>query len=72
MSNAAALPGFLPDAKADRGPLLVAAATLLVGFLLIAGLVDLRQGSLFLIGGALIGTAHLPFWLAQPSLPPIS
>ena len=58
MSNAAALPGFLPDAKADRGPLLVAAATLLVGFLLIAGLVDLRQGSLFLIGGALGATLY--------------
>ena len=26
----------------------------------------------FFIIGALVGTAHLPFWLLQPSLPPIS
>jgi len=26
----------------------------------------------FFIVGAVIGTAHLPYWLAQPSLPPIS
>src|SRR5690606_5796932 len=26
----------------------------------------------FFIVGALVGTAHLPFWLAQPSLPPVS
>ena len=51
-------PRYLPDAKADKGPLLVAAATLLGGFLLITGLVDLRQGSLFLIGGALGATLY--------------
>ncbi|MFD2238489.1 YeeE/YedE family protein [Aureimonas populi] len=49
---------FLPDAKADRGPLLVAGAMLLAGFLMIWNLVDLRQGGLFLIGGALGATLY--------------
>lgn len=53
MSNATTLPRYLPDATADRGPLLVAGAALAAGFLLISNLVDLRQGSLFLIGAAL-------------------
>lgn len=46
-------PKFLPPATADRAPLFVAAATLIIGFLVITGLVDLRQGALFLIGGAM-------------------
>lgn len=40
----------------DRTPLLVAGLTLLFGFVLITLLVDLRQGGLFLIGGALGAT----------------
>lgn len=40
----------------DRAPLLVAGLTLLFGFVLITLLVDLRQGGLFLIGGALGAT----------------
>jgi len=58
VASTAIPPRFLPDARADRGPLLVAAATLAAGFLLISGLVDLRQGSLFLIGGALGATLY--------------
>lgn len=58
MSNAAALPSYLPDARADKAPLLIAAGALVAGFLLIANLVDLRQGSLFLIGGALGATLY--------------
>ena len=58
MSNAAALPSYLPDARADKAPLLVAAGALVAGFLLISNLVDLRQGSLFLIGGALGATLY--------------
>jgi hypothetical protein len=44
---------FLPPVHADRLPLLVAAAMLVLGFALITWQVDLRQGGLFLIGGAL-------------------
>src|SRR5690606_2944354 len=51
-------PKFLPPAIPDRAPLFVAATMLVVGFLLISGLVDLRQGSLFLIGGALGATLY--------------
>jgi uncharacterized membrane protein YedE/YeeE len=58
MSNAAVLPSYLPDARADKAPLLVAAGALVAGFLLISNLVDLRQGSLFLIGGALGATLY--------------
>lgn len=47
------LPRFLPDAKADRTPFIVAAIALVAGFVLISNLVDLRQGSLFVIGAAL-------------------
>ncbi|MCR6634290.1 YeeE/YedE family protein [Devosia sp.] len=46
-------PKFLPPAVADRAPLLVAAAMLLAGFAFITWQVDLRQGTLFLIGGGL-------------------
>lgn len=46
-------PKYLPPATADRIPLIVAAAMLAVGFLAITALVDLRQGTLFLIGGGL-------------------
>ena len=49
----AAPPKFLPAPNADRAPLFVAAAMLVAGFALITLLVDLRQGALFLIGGAL-------------------
>lgn len=51
-------PKFLPPAIPDRAPLFVAAAALVVGFLLISGLVDFRQGALFLIGGALGATLY--------------
>lgn len=46
-------PKFLPPTVADKGPLVVAAAMLLVGFAFITWQVDLRQGALFLIGGSL-------------------
>lgn len=52
------LPRFLPDATADRKPFFVAAIALVAGFLLIANLVDLRQGSLFVIGAALGATLY--------------
>ena len=51
-------PKFLPPAVADRAPLAVTAAFLVVGFFLITYLVDLRQGGLFLIGGALGATLY--------------
>lgn len=46
-------PKYLPPATADRIPLIVAASMLVVGFIAITLLVDLRQGTLFLIGGGL-------------------
>lgn len=46
-------PQQLPPAVADRAPLYVAAGFLIVGFFALVQLVDLRQGGLFLIGGAL-------------------
>ena len=49
----ATVPKGLPPVTADRIPLLVAAAMLLAGFVLITWQVDLRQGALFLIGGSL-------------------
>lgn len=49
----ASAPKALPAIQADRIPLLVAATMLVAGFALITWLVDLRQGSLFLIGGGL-------------------
>jgi uncharacterized membrane protein YedE/YeeE len=49
-------PKLLPAATADRAPLIVAGLALLLGFALITLLVDLRQGGLFLIGGALGAT----------------
>lgn len=49
----ASAPKFLPPAVVDRAPLLVAAAMLLAGFAFITWQVDLRQGTLFLIGGGL-------------------
>jgi uncharacterized membrane protein YedE/YeeE len=49
-------PDYLPPAVADRAPALVAGGALGLGFLAIAGLIDLRQAALFLIGG-LLGAA---------------
>src|SRR5690554_3060884 len=46
-------PKFLPPAAVDRAPLFIAALFLLAGFFFITWQVDLRQGSLFLIGGGL-------------------
>ncbi len=54
----AAAPNYLPPAVADRAPLVVTAAFLVLGFLAITLLVDLRQGGLFLIGGALGATLY--------------
>src|SRR5690606_34547007 len=51
-------PKYLPPAIADRAPLLVTGAFLIVGFVAITLLVDLRQGGLFLIGGALGATLY--------------
>lgn len=51
-------PKYLPPAVADRAPLLVTAAFLILGFFIITYLVDLRQGGLFLIGGALGATLY--------------
>lgn len=57
MSDIAATPPtYLPPVTSDRWPLAVAGAMLVAGFLTIALLVDLRQGALFLIGGALGAT----------------
>lgn len=53
-----AAPDYLPPAVADRAPLVVTAASLVLGFLAITLLVDLRQGGLFLIGGALGATLY--------------
>lgn len=44
---------FLPPAVADRWPAIVAGGFLLAGFIAISVLVDIRQASLFLIGGGL-------------------
>src|SRR5687768_1933125 len=49
-------PTFLPPVAADRMPALVAGGSIAVGFLAIAGLIDLNQAALFLIGG-LLGAA---------------
>ena len=49
----ASAPKYLPPVTSDRWPLIVATTVLVLGFLAITGLVDLRQGALFLIGGAL-------------------
>jgi len=49
----ASAPKFLPPAVVDRAPLFVAAAMLVIGFAFITWQVDLRQGSLFLLGGGL-------------------
>jgi len=46
-------PEFLPDATSDRWPGLVAGGALVLGFIAIALLIDLRQAGLFLIGGGL-------------------
>jgi len=51
-------PKYLPPVTSDRWPLLVVAVALLAGFLLITAQVDLRQGALFLIGGALGATLY--------------
>ncbi|MCR9122776.1 MAG: YeeE/YedE family protein [Phyllobacteriaceae bacterium] len=52
-SAPAAPPPFLPDVAVDRSPATVAAAFLVAGFAAIWLLVDLRQATLFLIGGGL-------------------
>jgi uncharacterized membrane protein YedE/YeeE len=49
-------PNFLPPAAVDRAPALVAGGMLMLGFLAIAGLIDLGQAALFLVGG-LLGAA---------------
>lgn len=54
----AAAPKFLPPAIPDRIPLFVTAAFLVLGFFIITLLVDLRQGGLFLIGGAMGATLY--------------
>jgi hypothetical protein len=54
----AAATKFLPPAIPDRLPLIVTAAFLLLGFFAITWLVDLRQGGLFLIGGAMGATLY--------------
>lgn len=51
-------PNYLPPAIPDRAPMLVAATALIAGFLLIAWLVDLRQASLFVLGGLLGATLY--------------
>ncbi len=51
-------PQYLPPAVIDRAPALVAGGALVAGFLAIAGLVDLRQAALFLIGGILGATLY--------------
>ncbi|MGQ2909841.1 MAG: YeeE/YedE thiosulfate transporter family protein, partial [Aliihoeflea sp.] len=51
-------PNYLPPAIPDRAPMLVAATALVAGFLLIAWLVDLRQASLFVLGGLLGATLY--------------
>lgn len=51
--SATAAPKLLPPVAADRVPLLVAGAMLVLGFALITWQVDLRQGGLFVIGAAL-------------------
>ncbi|MBU1335921.1 MAG: YeeE/YedE family protein [Alphaproteobacteria bacterium] len=56
--STAAPPTYLPPAIADRAPLVVTAAFLVLGFFAITWLVDLRQGGLFLIGGALGATLY--------------
>lgn len=58
MTDTTAAPNYLPPAIADRVPLLVTAAFLVLGFIAITLLVDLRQGGLFLIGGALGATLY--------------
>ena len=54
----ASAPKYLPPVTMDRWPLIVAATVLVAGFFLITNLVDLRQGALFLIGGALGATLY--------------
>jgi len=54
----ASAPKYLPPVTSDRWPFIVVATMLVLGFLLIASLVDLRQGTLFLIGGALGATLY--------------
>lgn len=49
-------PDHLPAVAVDRAPALVAGGALLAGFLVITGLVDLRQAALFIVGG-LLGAA---------------
>lgn len=52
-STPAAASPYLPDAVIDRSPATVASAFLVAGFAAIWLLVDLRQATLFLIGGGL-------------------
>ena len=50
---AAQAPKYLPPVAIDGAPAKVAAAAFVVGFLAIAWLVDLRQATLFIVGGGL-------------------
>lgn len=54
----APVPKYLAPAVSDRVPLFITAAFLVVGFVAITVLVDLRQGGLFLIGGAMGATLY--------------
>ncbi|MEO3999041.1 YeeE/YedE family protein [Mesorhizobium sp. CAU 1732] len=49
-------PNYLPAVSIDRAPAVVAGGALMLGSLAIAGLIDLRQAALFLVGG-LLGAA---------------
>jgi len=49
-------PKYLPPVTLDRVPAIVAGGALFVGFFVIAGLIDLRQAALFIVGG-LLGAA---------------
>ncbi|WEX09805.1 YeeE/YedE family protein [Chelativorans sp. AA-79] len=51
-------PSCLPPVNADRAPILVAGGALVLGFLVIATLVDLRQAMLFFVGGLLGATLY--------------
>jgi len=60
MTDITAAPSLAPPRLGgiDRGPVLVAGAALVVGALLIADLIDLRQAVLFLVGGLMGATLY--------------
>lgn len=49
---------FLPPVNVDRAPMLVAGGTILLAFLAVGTLIDLRQATLFLVGGLLGATLY--------------